>query len=148
MPKHKAIYSSNKENKKELIKCIVSGTFNIGISDLHHELFSDLTISKVIDEEMRHGHFDVLTSTKRSLKNASQGERKKALLKHIISKQPECIILDNVYDSLDTKAQDDIKKIFKDLSDTLLIVQITNRKQDVFPFIHNIYQFKNGELLI
>lgn len=148
MPKHIAIYSSNKENKKELIRQIRSGQFNLGISSLKHELFSDITLNAFIDEEMRHGHFDLLTPANNSLKNASQGERKKALLKHLLSKKPECIILDNLYDSLDAQAQKDIKRTFIDLSDAILVVQITNRKQDIFPFINNIYQLKNGELLL
>lgn len=148
MHKHIAIYSSNKENKKELIKGMLSGKYNLGISSLNHELFSDITLNKFIDEEMRHGHFDVRTSTNNSLKKSSQGERKKALLKHIISKNPECIILDNLYDSLDVESQKNIKNTFLDLSDTVLIVQITNRKQDIFPFINTIYQLENGELLL
>lgn len=148
MPKHIAIYSSNNENKKELIRRILSGQINIGISDLRYELFSDITLNSFLDQEMRHGNIDVKTSTKNSLKNSSQGERKKALLKHIISKNPECIILDNLYDSLDVEAQKNIKKTIVDLSDTVLVVQITTRKQDIFPFINNIYQLKNGELLL
>jgi molybdate transport system ATP-binding protein len=148
VPKHIAIYSSNSENKKELIKRLISGYFNIGISNLSYKLFSDITLNSFIEEEMRHGNFDVKTSTKNSLKNSSQGERKKALLKHIIAKKPECIILDNLYDSLDVEAQKNIKKTIVDLSDTVLVVQITTRKQDIFPFINNIYQLKNGELLL
>ena len=148
MHKHIAIYSSHKANKKELIKGMLSGQYNLGISSLNHELFSDITLNKFIDEEMRHGHFDVRTSTNNSLKKSSQGERKKALLKHIISKNPECIILDNLYDSLDVESQKNIKNTFLDLSDTVLIVQITNRKQDIFPFINTIYQLENGELLL
>lgn len=148
MPKHISIYSSNNENKKELIKGLFSGQFNLGISHLNHELFSDITLNKFIDEETRHGSSDVVTPTKNSLKHSSQGERKKALLKHIVSKNPECIILDNLYDSLDFATQVDIKNRLTRLSDTVLIVQITNRKEDVLPFISTVYQFKNGELLL
>lgn len=148
MPKHIAIYSSNNENKKELLKRIVSGSINIGISKLNCELFSDTTLNRFIDEETRHGYSNVTTSTKNSLKNSSQGERKKALLNYIISKNPECIILENLYDSLDVEAQNNIKKILIQLSDSVLIVQITNRKQDILPFIKCIYQLKNGELLL
>jgi molybdate transport system ATP-binding protein len=147
VPKHIAIYSSNNENKKELIKRILSGQFNLGISSLTYELYSDITLNTFLDEEMRHGHSGVETSTKNSLKNSSQGERKKALLKYIIAKKTECIILDNVYDSLDIESQKNIKKTFINLNERILIVQITNRKQDIFPFINTIFQFHNGELI-
>ncbi len=54
---------------------------------------------------MRHGHFNVKTKTANSLRNSSQSERRKALLNHIISQKTECLIIDNVFDSLDVQAQ-------------------------------------------
>jgi len=57
---------------------------------------------------MRHGSFDVQTKTKNSLRNSSEGECKKALISHILSQNPDYIVLDNVFDSLDVESQSEL----------------------------------------
>jgi len=94
---HTAFYISNKDNKNTLINRITSGDILEGFIDLKYELFSELTVNKFIEKEKRHGCFDVTTSTKNSLEKSSEGERKKALLAHIISKNPDYIIVDNIF---------------------------------------------------
>ncbi|MEP5341753.1 MAG: ATP-binding cassette domain-containing protein [Algibacter sp.] len=148
MSKHVALYISNKENKPKLIKGIISGQFFADFSNLKHALFSDIALNKFIDEEMRHGHFDVETETHNSLKNSSQGERRRALLNHIISQNPEYIIVDNVFDSLDVEAQIDIEKTLAQLGHNIPIVQISNRKRDILSFIDHVYQLKEGHLVL
>lgn len=148
MSKHAAFYVSNNENKAQLIKRIISGQLVSALSNLKHTLFSEITVNKYIDEERRHGHFDVITETKNSLANSSQGERKKALLNHIISQNPEYIIVDNVFDSLDVKAQLDIENTLTQLSHEIPIIQITNRKRDILPFIKTVYQVENGSPIL
>jgi len=69
-----------------------------------------------------------------------------ALLNHIIAKNPEYIIVDNVFDSLDVKSQKAIENKLIDLSLTTLIIQITNRKRDFLPFINTIYKWQEGKL--
>ena len=77
MNHHFAIYISNKDNKVELIERIIYGDFNSAFLDLNGAVFSEVTLNKFIDEERRHGRFDVITETKNSLQNSSDGERKK-----------------------------------------------------------------------
>ena len=148
MSRHVAIYISNKENKPKLIKGVISGQYFSDFSNLKHALFSDIALNKFIDEETRFGHFNVETETRNSLKNSSQGERRKALLNHIISQNPEYIIIDNVFDSLDVEAQVDIEKTLTALGDSIPIVQISNRKRDILPFIERVYQLKEGQLVL
>ncbi|WP_298236728.1 hypothetical protein [uncultured Algibacter sp.] len=127
MPKHIAFYISNKENKNELINGIVSGKLLVHLVGLNHALFSEVALNKFIEEETRHGKYYITTQTNNSLKNSSQGERKKALLNYIVSQNPEYIIVDNVFDSLDTQAQKDIANTLTQLSCQIPIVQIVNR---------------------
>ncbi|ULC58426.1 ATP-binding cassette domain-containing protein [Flaviramulus sp. BrNp1-15] len=110
-------------------------------------MFSEITLNKFIDEETRHGHFDVETKTNNSLKNSSEGERKQALLKHLLLQNPEYIVVDNIFGSLDLKAQKDIEKKMHQLSSKVSVIQITNRKTDILPFITNTYKLKGKTIV-
>ena len=121
---HTAFYISNKDNKKKLIEGIISGEILSDYIDLKGALFSELTVNKIIEEEKRHDRFDVVTSTKNSLEKSSEGERKKALLAYIISKNPDYIIVDNVFDNLDASAQENIVSTLSDLSKQISIIQM------------------------
>lgn len=146
MPKHKAFYISNTENKKELLNSIISGKWFEDLKTLKGAVFSEVILNKFIEEEMHHGHFDVETSTKNSLKNSSEGERKRALLNHILQSNPEYIVLDNVFDCLDAEAQIKIKNTLTELSKHILIIQIATRKRDVLAFIKDIFILEAGKL--
>lgn len=145
MLKHKAFYISNKENKKQLISNITSGKWFKDLTLLKGAVFSEFTINAFIEEEIRHARFKVQTVTKNSLKNSSEGERKRALLKHILKSNPEYIVLDNVFDCLDNEAQLKIKNTLTKLSNTVLIIQITTRKRDILAFINNVFVVDNDK---
>lgn len=140
---HVALYVSNKEDKKRIIERIQDGELLQDLSALKTLVFSELTVEKFIQEELRHEQFDVETIHKNSLLQSSGGERKKALLNHLISKNPECIIVDNVFDSLDKASQDAIALHLETLSKTVTIIQVLTRRHHLLPFISNLYQFKN-----
>lgn len=148
MHKHTALYISNNDDKEQLIKRIVSENLIGSLSALKGAVFSKKTLDKFIQEEVRHGHFDVLTSTKNSLLNSSEGERKKALLQHLISKNPEYILVDNVFGNLDVDSQKNIEDTLTRLSETIPIIQITNRAADILPFINQIYKLENKTLVL
>ena len=143
-----AIYITNTDNKRHLIDSIISGDTIVHLKGLKGALFSEITVNKFIEEERRHGHFDVKTTTKNSLEHSSSGERKKALLAHLISSKPQYIIVDNVFDNLDVKSQHDIVNTLKQLSKHTIIVQIANRKHDILSFIKSIYRLKDRSLFL
>ncbi len=145
---HFAIYISNNDNKVELIEKIISGDINSIFLGVNGAVFSEVTLNKFIDEEQRHGRFDVVTETKNSLQNSSEGERKKALLHHIISKQPDYLIVDNVFGNLDTTSRVTIQKTLSELSTHITIIQITNRISDILSFIEVVYQLKDDNLIL
>ena len=148
MPKHKAFYISNSENKRKLIKTITSGAWFNDLKAKKGAVFSEFTVDAFIEKETRHGHFDIKTATQNSLENSSEGERKQALLNHIIKSNPEYIVLDNVFDCLDVKTQSRIEKICKELSENTQIIQISTRKQDILKFIDTIFVIEDGELKV
>ena len=146
MPKHIAIYISNKENKNKLLNRITSGELIKELFNLNGAVFSEIKLNKFIEEEIRYGHFDIQTKTKNSLRNSSEGERKKAILNHILLQNPDYIVLDNVFDSLDIKSQSEIKNKLIQLSNQLLVVQITTRKIDILSFIKEVFMLQDGKL--
>ncbi|MEP3839162.1 MAG: ATP-binding cassette domain-containing protein [Algibacter sp.] len=145
MPKHKAFYISNTARKPELIKTITSGAWFNDLNDLKSAIFSEFTINAFIEEELRHGHYDVKTATKNSLKNSSEGERKRALLNHILESKPDYIVLDNVFDCLDVAAQSRIKNTLTNLSQDVIIIQLSTRRRDILEFIDDVYVIEHGE---
>lgn len=146
MKQHTAIYISNNDDKTLLIERILSNKLLLNVSHLKGALFSEITLNKFIEEEIIHGHFEVQTNTHNSLLHSSEGERKKALLTHIIAQNPEYLIVDNVFGNLDVAKQADILKTLNDLSQSALIIQITNRLAEILPFISTIYTLKNNAL--
>lgn len=147
MHKHAIVYISNNENKKQLIKYITSGKYFPELAPLKGAIFSEITINRFIEEETRHGRYDVKTSTNNSLINSSEGERKRALLNHILSaKTHDYLVLDNVFDCLDVGMQSKIKLMLTEISRETQIIQITTRKCDFLSFIDKIYTVENGVL--
>ncbi|MFD1162368.1 ATP-binding cassette domain-containing protein [Hwangdonia seohaensis] len=144
MHNHIAFYISNNDDKQLLIKRIVTEKFVGYFSTLKGVIFSKKTLDKFIDEEVRHGNYNVVTSTKNSLLNSSEGERKKALLQHLILQNPEYILVDNVFGNLDANAQKHIEKTLIRLSQNIPVIQISNRKRDILPFINQLYKLENN----
>ncbi|WP_136481236.1 ATP-binding cassette domain-containing protein [Cognatitamlana onchidii] len=147
MPDHCAIYISNNENKKELLQGLSSGNLLSELKQQRGAVFSNVTLNKFIEEEERHGRFDIKTLTENTLKNSSEGERKKALLNHLLSKADfEYLVLDNVFDGLDIKSQSRIKTLLFRISRKTRLIQVTTRKRDVLFFTRKFYVFKLGKL--
>lgn len=143
---HIAFYATNSISKKKLINSIKNGELVPELISLKIEVFSEITLNKLIAEEKRHGEFKVLEGkTKQSLLKYSEGERKKELLEYLISKKPTYLILDNPFDNLDSNSQKILKNRFIELAETICIIQISNRKNEVLPIIDKVYFFKNNK---
>lgn len=147
MQKHLAVYISNRDNKEALIEGLISGQLFNAISNLKGALFSEIILNNFINEEIRHGNFDIATETNDSLQHSSEGERKKALLQYVISQQSDYLIVDNIFGNLDLQSQLEIEKILSHLSTKMPIIQISNRKRDILPFIKNVYKFDGAKLI-
>ena len=147
MHTHKAIYISNKDDKQQLIDCLMSGVLIADLQNKKGAVFSEITINSFIEEEIRHDHFYITTPNKKNLQTSSEGERKKALLNHLISKNPDYLVVDNVFGNLDTASQKHIVDELAQLSSKMPIIQITNRKKEVLPFVSEVYRWEDYNLL-
>ncbi len=149
LPEHIAIYISSTDAKTALLKRIETGILFPELTEFKGAIFSEVTINRYIDAELRHEDFQVTTNRTTSLATSSEGERKRALLNHILTGDvPEYLVLDNVFDCLDTAAQKNIVTQFTALSSTTQIIQIATRVRDFLPFITEKYQLDaHGRLI-
>lgn len=137
---HWDIVLSNEVNKKEFIDILIYGqakdqlTF---LNNLKGILFSDLAISKYIEQEERYETSQTVKETNRRLTTFSSGERKKAFLKYCLSQNPDYLILDNPLDHLDQNSRKDLVVSLENLSQNVCLIQLINRAADQLSFIKN-----------
>jgi len=146
---HIAIYVSGSSNKEKIIHEMTDGALLkqwIDTTNLTGELYSDLAVSYFVEEELTHEHFEVAEAG-RGLGTMSDGEKKKKLLTYIISKKPDYVIIDSVFDHLDIASQSHIASRLKELSKTTIIIQLTGRIDDILPFINKIFVTENNQFI-
>ena len=110
--------------------------------------FSTEELDRFIKEEVIHDEFTLTTEVKRSLLTLSSGERKKALLAHQLKSNPDFISIENPFDALDVKSVQNFKEQLVELSKSIIVVQIFNRKQDILPFIDEIITLNAAEISV
>ncbi len=147
--KHWAIFIDNTSHKSNFIHSLLNGEAIGLISDpaeTRGALFSKLSLDEYMDEEDRHDAKVLALNSRQSLRSMSSGEQKKALLEYILKAEPDFILLDNPFDNLDVSSQEKLKKTLLDISDTVTLIQVISRKEDLLPFITQ-YAFLNGREL-
>ena len=139
---HTAVSIQSDTDRNWLVAAISNGNLqgsDLLLNGLHGEVYSNISLQRFIDEELRHDHFEVETDTGNILAHSSSGEQRKALLHHIITNKPAFIILDNVFESLDIEARKKILSLLKNLSKDVLMIQLLERKRDLLPFVETVY---------
>ena len=148
--KHIAIYISASEKIGKLVGDIMAGNnflFANGLAEKRGALFSAIAIRQLVKEEVLHDHFVVATSNHHSLNTSSSGEQRRALLQHILTVNPEYIIVDNVFESLDAAGQQTIVAALNQVSAHTLIIQLLYRKNDCLPFIDTVCIVHHGTVI-
>lgn len=138
---HTGLYLTNQADKNKILKMVMHNGFLQQYQDLsllHGELFSTITIDKLIDEEYRHDKIIVSSEENTELSTMSSGQQKKALLSYLIAQKPDYLLLDDIYSNVDKATQQQITKTLTELSSTTIIIQVFYRKRDVLPFIEQI----------
>ncbi len=143
-PHHTGIYVHADTDRKFLINQVISGEFfkdHLQVDFSTAAIYSALTLQHFISEELRHDHYDIDTGVKATLSRASSGEQRRALMKYLLSTNLSCILLDDVYESLDMNTRDWMLHTLTDISPDVLLIQVFSRKQDLLPFIDTIYTY-------
>ena len=136
---HIAFYGSTFSTQSSFFKQMMQGEGHEKLSILKEKkgaLFSNMTLEKFMEEELAHDAYDLTTTMGRSIRTLSSGEQKKALLNHLLSEQPDFLVLDNPFDALDVASVAHLKERLTLLSNELIIIQIFKRKTDLLPFIN------------
>ncbi|WP_286760937.1 ATP-binding cassette domain-containing protein [Salegentibacter sp. UBA1130] len=110
-------------------------------------LFSESILNKFIEEDYKHGNSALIFNENRSLRTFSSGEKRKALLQYLLSQEPDFLVLDNPFDSLDKTSVSDLKLTLQHISKTTVIIQIFNRKEDLLPFVDLILKLENEQVV-
>ncbi|MCK5442525.1 MAG: ATP-binding cassette domain-containing protein, partial [Maribacter sp.] len=92
------------------------------------------------------GQTEVTKETTQSLQSMSSGEQKKALLKHLLTTDPDYLILDNPFDNLDKDSQAQLKQLLTNVAKDIVLIQIISRKDDLLPFITHYSDLLHREL--
>ena len=140
--KHTAFYIPLGVDKDWLLNQIKAGSlfsFPASLQTMQGEIFSNNLLQHFIEEEIRHDIVEVAMEHSSTLRYASSGEQRKALLTHLIAKKPAYLIIDGVFESLDKAARQSIILTLQNLSANTLIFQIFNRKDELLPFMETVY---------
>jgi len=146
---HAIILVDNQVRTVTLVEKILANRQQFFDTPLKEKLgvFSQQQLALFIEEEERHDLKILTASTSQSLKSMSSGERKKALLDHLLSQNFDGLILVNPYDNLDVKAQSELKDRFCALGQSKQLIQILSRSADRLPLPANLYRYSNDQIV-
>ncbi len=144
---HWAILVDNSSPKTVFIESLLKGPIPKGLEyfkDQQGLLFSKKTLSEFIDEEEKHDRKIITDTRTQNLKTMSSGEQKKVLLAFLLEQAPDFIILDNVFDHLDSKTRETVKTTLQKASTTISLIQVVSRKTDILVFTEHMVQMGPG----
>ncbi len=147
---HVALFTDSYSQKGALAKDILEGRIPKELSFLSGKkgaYFSNVRMEAFLEEEARHDRSEVNPGEGRALRTYSSGERKKALLWHILKDEPEFLILDNPFDNLDRSFQEVLRDQLEALSDHVLMIQFISRNSDILPCIRK-RSFLEGDQIL
>ena len=139
---HTAFYIPLGVDKEWLFAQIKEGSlfdFEDTLQKMEGEIFSNSVLQYFIEEEIRHDKMEVAMGHSSTLSFSSSGEQRKALLLHLIKKNPGYLIIDGLFESLDKDTRASILMTLENISTTTLLFQIFNRKDELLPFIETVY---------
>lgn len=146
---HTAIFTDNDSCKEDLARKLLEGhpppplSFLEGRSGEH---FSNSRIASLLEEESRHDHSGLKAEGGRKLATFSSGERKKALLGFLLSRSPDFLILDNLFDNLDPHTREELKSGLQGVAERVILIQFVSRGGDLLPFIGKKARLDRTEL--
>ncbi|WP_297763140.1 ATP-binding cassette domain-containing protein [uncultured Muriicola sp.] len=146
---HWAIFTETSTPVRELLNFLLNGPYPDGFEALHSMkgvLFSTTEIAWFIEEELRHDRKILSKNSHQSLQSMSSGERKKALFSHLLSQQPDYMILDNAFDNLDVPTREYFTETIHRLKSSMSIIQVLSRKSDLLPFIDRYATWHQDQL--
>ncbi|PAM96108.1 hypothetical protein B4N84_04035, partial [Flavobacterium sp. IR1] len=140
--KHFAIHAAGFSESNTLVQQLLKGNGAPDFSYLKEKkgvVFSEAVLEKFLEEDYRHGHSKLNDQKDRSIRTFSSGEKRKALLEHLLNQQPDFLVLDNPFDCLDRESVAMLKRKLVEISENVPIVQLLKRTEDLLPFIIKVF---------
>ncbi len=135
------LYLKNNSDRRYIIEQIIKNQFlddYIELNALSGELFSSITINRMIEEELRHDRFVIHSDKNQGLHSMSSGEQKKALLKYLLNKKPQYLILDDIYSNIDVDTQKEVREKLSMPQNSVILIQLFSRMSDLLPGINTV----------
>ncbi|PKD15892.1 hypothetical protein APR41_11475 [Salegentibacter salinarum] len=148
--KHYAIFGNDLSVKGKWIQNLLKGENCSELKEFSGKkglLFSETVLNQLIEEDYKHGDSVLIPNENRALRTFSSGEKRKAFLEYLLKQKPDFLVLDNPYDSLDKASVADLKTTLRNISETTVIIQIFNRKEDLMPFVDLILNVENEKIV-
>ncbi|MBT8322487.1 MAG: ATP-binding cassette domain-containing protein [Eudoraea sp.] len=147
---HWTIFADNESVKDLLFKHLLEARELphgfAALQGMQGGLLSPSEIDRYIEEEERHDHKILTRGKTQHLQTMSSGERKKALLNHLLKQPLDYLILDNPLDNLDVSSRADLLQLLKGLANKISIIQLVNRWEDSLPFRSTFYLLRKNQL--
>ncbi|MDT0647480.1 ATP-binding cassette domain-containing protein [Zunongwangia sp. F260] len=147
--KHYALYGGEDSGNQKWSQKLLSGDTEAILPNLNSTngvVFSEAVLDKFIEEDYKHGRSKIAIFKGRSLRTFSSGEKRKALLNFLLKQNPDFLILDSPFDNLDKESVVELKIRLQKVSETIQIIQIFKRKEDILPFIDEILLMEGGKV--
>ena len=146
---HLAIFTDNHSRKSGFAQRLLEGRLPAELAflkGLRGGFFSNESLAGFLEEEARHERSELLPHPDRPLKTYSSGERKKALLRHLLDQQPGFLILDDPFDNLDREFQATLRAALEQLGHSLILIQLVSRPSDRLSVVRQTAFLNEGEL--
>jgi len=135
---HTAVFTDNHSRKSEFAQRVLEGhtPAELGfLKGLKGGFFSNESLAAFLEEEARHESSELQPDLHRPLQTYSSGERKKALLRYLLYRQPGYLILDDPFDNLDRAFQAALRAELERIAQTVILIQLVSRPSDRMAFI-------------
>ena len=145
---HFAIKNDNFSTKNTLLENILNGNHIITyLKNKKGLLYSNAVLEKFIEKEARYNTQTITVNENRGIRSFSSGEQKKRLLNYLIEQNPDFLILESPFESLDFNAVADLKEKLIALSSEIIFIQIFNRKEELLPIISHLLEVENETII-
>ncbi|UJH91035.1 ATP-binding cassette domain-containing protein [Antarcticibacterium sp. 1MA-6-2] len=145
--RHYALYGEEFSLHNEWLQELLKGEVVEELAELRGKkgvLLSDVVLDEFIEKDARHGRSELVQGEGRGIRTFSSGERRKALLDHLINQEPDFLVLDDPFASLDKKSVMQLRKRFQELSEAIPLIQLFKRREDLLTCISHVL-FKEKE---
>jgi len=141
--KHLAIYCTNTINKNQLIKAIQANFLSpifYALDALHGNVYSSITIDRMIKEESIHGSVVVTSDANATLESMSSGQQQVALADYIFNQNPDYVIIDELNSNVDIDTLSTLHQVFEHNAHKCIYIQLFSRFDDVLPYISKVIE--------